>query len=401
MLQGMKILSLCHYLQGPAAVQYLADMGADVIKIEPPGGAFERRWSGADTFVGGVSSLFLCANRNSRSLALDLKSTVGRDIFLRLIETADVLVDNFRPGVMARLGLDDAQLRQRRAELILASATGFGSSGPMAGKPGQDLLIQARTGLMAVAADPAHPVAAGVAVADQHGASLLAMGILGAYVKRLVSGKGTRVEASLFNAGIDLQMESISNYLSGGYRRAQFTRDPHLGSWFHQSPYGVYAAADGHVAISNVDAHALAEALDSDALRALAGIDRYQERDRYAQASAAVIGTRTMAQLAVAFDAAGIWYAPVQSYDDLRTDAQAIHNQVFRTVDVHGDTATLVNHPLRYDGEVPPLRHLALQLGEHSRAILREAGYTEAEIARLIDEGVVAVPRDAAAVAAA
>lgn len=389
MLQGMKILSLCHYLQGPAAVQYLADMGADVIKIEPPGGAFERHWAGADTFVGGVSSLYLCANRNKRSLALDLKSGPGREIFLRLVETADVVVENFRPGVMDRLGLGHEQLKLRQPGLILASASGFGSTGPMAGKPGQDLLIQARTGLMGVTADPRRPVAAGCAVADQHGASLLAMGILGAYVKRLATGKGSRVEASLFNAGIDLQMESISNYLSGGYKRAQFARDGHLGSWFHQAPYGIYEAADGFVAISNVDAHALAEALDSDLLREMANIDRYKERDRYAQAVTMVVGMRTMEQISTAFDAAAIWYAPVRGYDDLPSDPQAIHNQVFSQVDVNGETATLVNHPLRYDGQVPALRHLALELGQHSREILAELGYTDEAIDAFIAEGIV------------
>jgi len=173
-LDGIRIVSFCHYLQGPAATQYLADMGADVIKIEPPRGAYERAWSPAKTYVDGVSGFFLCANRNKRSLAVDLKAPAGRELVLKLIDTADVVVENFRPGVLDRLGFGYDALKQRKPDLIYASASGFGSSGPMADKPGQDLLVQAMSGLAAHTGQAdGPPVPVGSIVIDQHDDCLL------------------------------------------------------------------------------------------------------------------------------------------------------------------------------------------------------------------------------------
>jgi crotonobetainyl-CoA:carnitine CoA-transferase CaiB-like acyl-CoA transferase len=392
MLKGLRVVSLCHYLQGPAAVQYLADMGADVIKVEPLSGAHERHWSGANTYVGGVSGFLLCTNRNNRSLALDLKTESGKRIFLRLVETADVVVENFRTGVLDRLGLGYDKLKEHKPDLILASASGFGASGPMANQPGQDLLIQARSGLMSVTGPDSQPTPTGCAAVDQHGASLLAMGILGAYVKKLVSGEGTLVEANLFNAGIDLQMEGLTNYLSGGFKRERLKRDSHLATWFHQAPYGVYEAADGFIAISSrIEPKTFAEVLDSDELREMASLDRYKERDRYAVAVAAALKKFPRARIAELMNAAGLWNAPVQDYDQLAVDPQALHNKVFRTVDVNGESATLINHPLRYDGEVPPLRKLAVLLGEHTEEILQELGFTSDDIERFAHQRAIGV----------
>src|SRR3954447_7915753 len=129
LLEGLRVLSFCHYLQGPAATQYLADMGADVIKVEPLSGAFERHWSGGDTFVDGISAFFLSGNRNKRSLAVDLKQSEGRDLILRLIKRFDVVVENYRPGVMERLGLGYEDVRKVNPNIIYASATGFGADG--------------------------------------------------------------------------------------------------------------------------------------------------------------------------------------------------------------------------------------------------------------------------------
>ena len=389
MLDNLKIVSLCHYLQGPAAVQYLADMGADVIKVEPPGGAHERHWSGGNVYVGGVSGFFLCTNRNNRSLALDLKSEAGRKIFLEMIKHTDVVVENFRAGVMDRLGLGYDILKQHKPDLILASASGFGASGPASNRPGQDLLIQARSGLMSVTGSANLPTPAGCAVVDQHGASLLAMGILGAYVKKLVTGQGSLVEASLFNAGIDLQMEAITNYLSGGFDRSKLKREKNLATWYHPAPYGVYEASDGFIAISTIDPSRFAEVLDCDVLRKMASIDRYTERDQFAVAVVEAVKKFTRLGLSNRLDEAGLWNAPVQDYDDLEHDPQVKHNNAIISAEVNGETAKLVNHPLRYDGEVPPLRNLAVNLGEHTKEILKELGYSERQISDFVSEGVV------------
>ena len=184
LLDGVRVVSLCHYLQGPAAAQYLADMGADVIKVEPIGGAYERRWSGARVFIGEVSGFYLCANRNKRSISLDLKSEDGRSAFLRLVASADVVMENFRPGTLERLGLGPDVLRGVKEDLIVASASGYRRRPvPIATCRGRICSIQARTGLVAATAgqrEDVLPAAAGCAAVDQHGAALFALGIAGA-----------------------------------------------------------------------------------------------------------------------------------------------------------------------------------------------------------------------------
>lgn len=388
MLEGMRIVSFCHYLQGPASTQYLADMGADVIKIEAREGAYERHWSGAGVFVEDVSAFFLCANRNKRVIALNLKSAEGREIALKLIDEADAVVENFRPGVLDRLGLGYEAVKARKPDIIFASASGFGGSGPMRDMPGQDLMIQARTGLVAASADGA--TAVGAAICDQHGGALLAMGILGAYVKCMKTGQGTRVEGNLFNAGIDLQAEAITNYLTAHKDSSVFERDPHLATWFHQAPYGIYRTADDRaVAISLNNPSVFADALDDDGLRALAHCNPYEQRDAYARATADAVKRYDLESLAVALDARHMWWAPVHDYSDLRDNPQAKHNRVFETVDIKGGQATLINHPLRYDGEPPAVRHLAIDIGHDTREILNELGFDEASIQSLADSGVV------------
>lgn len=396
LLDGIKVVSFCHFLQGPAADQYLADMGADVIKVEPLTGAYERQWSGADVYVEGVSGFYLCANRNKRSIAIDLKSEEGKAVAATLIAGADVVLENFRPGVFSRLGFDDARLKELNPALIFASASGFGSTGPLAQKPGQDLLVQARAGLIGVTGTPqGGPTPIGAAVVDQHGGALLAMGILGALVRRLRDGKGTRVEGSLLNAGIDLQGEPLVNWLAGDIERKALKRESNLATWFHQAPYGVYPASDGHVVVSLCETENLADAVDSDGLRALAGKDRYVERDAFARLLAEATPNFSMAELGERFDRFNVWWAPVNYYDQLLDDPQLKHAEVFREVEVRGRKIHLVNHPNRYDGQVPALRVLALDIGEHTREILAEHDYSTAEIEGLIASRAV-VAADAA-----
>lgn len=390
---GMKVVSFCHYLQGPACCQYLADMGADVIKVEPLKGAFERHWSGGKSWVTDVSAFSLAVNRNKRSIAIDLKTEEGLAIARELVAGADVLVENYRPGVLDRLGLGYEAVRAINPAIIYASASGLGASGPAANRPGQDLLMQARSGLIAATGggeDSGQVV--GAAIVDQHGASLLAMGILGAYIRRLKTGNGTRVEASLFAAAIDLQVEALTKYYAAPDRQNRLRRGRNVGSWYHDAPYGLYHLADASIVLSMNDAGKLAAALDSDELRSLETIDRYAERDLYASTMARILECKSFAEVQVPFEAHGIWYERVQTYDDLRADPQANYIGTFSEVDVNGRRATLVNHPLRYDGQIPPLERMPLYPGADSAEIMTGLGLPPRRQAELIENGVVGVP---------
>ncbi len=400
LLQGMKVVSFCHYLQGPACTQYLADMGADVIKVEPAKGPFERGWSGANVFVGGVSGFFLAANRNKRSLSVDLKDPDGKTLILRLIEEADVVVENFRTGVMEKLGLTYDDLRKHKPDLIYASGTGWGLRGPMVGTTAQDLIIQARSGLVAATGPQDRPTAIGCAIVDQHGGALLAMGIVAAYVKKLKTGQGTHVQGSLLNSGLDLQTEPLTNYMSSRPGSQVFKRQDNLISWFHEAPYGVYKLADRTVVIPTNEIAKVATALDSATLREMQHLDRYDHRDELAAAVAAAVATWTYADLCKVFDAQGVWYGIVQDYEDVAADPQIAANDVFREVDVNGETATLVNHPLRYDGQVPDLHTLSTAPGSHTVEILTQLGLSRAEIQRLLAKGAIHAAEDAPSQAA-
>jgi crotonobetainyl-CoA:carnitine CoA-transferase CaiB-like acyl-CoA transferase len=181
--------------------------------------------------------------------------------------------------------------------------------------------------------------------------------------------------------------------------RKLFSRNENLATWFHEAPYGIYRCADAWLALSINDTAKLARALGSEELAALAGCDRYDERDRLAAAVAAALAGKSFAELQEGFDREAIWYQRVNEYDDLPDDPQIRHNQVFREVPVKSGRAILVNHPNRYDGEVPPLRHLALEIGADSRALLGELGYGPDEIEALLAAGAIRAPAAEAAAA--
>jgi crotonobetainyl-CoA:carnitine CoA-transferase CaiB-like acyl-CoA transferase len=262
LLQGIRVVSFNHFLLGPMGIQALADLGADVIAVETPEGGWQRHWSSGGLWHDGQSMLQLCANRNKRSIALDLKSLKGKEIALKLVDTADVVAENFRPGVMAKLGLGYEALKARKPGLIFASASGYGPDGPYVEKPGQDLLAQALFGMMAITGQAASgPRPAGVSVIDHHGAALFAMGILAALLRRERTGKGCRVDASLMQSALDLQAESLVAWLNAPERPKTINAHKHVAGWYYGAPYGVYATRDGHLALSLCPLPALGEAI--------------------------------------------------------------------------------------------------------------------------------------------
>lgn len=390
LLTGMRVLSFTHFVQGPAAGQYLADMGADVIKVEPLQGAFERAYGADDVFVEGLSATFFSVNRNVRSISLDLKSPQAKEIVHALLRDADVLLENYRGGVLDRLGFGYEAVKAVQPGIIYASASGWGSSGPMGDAPGQDLLVQARCGLISVTGNLAsQPTVPGVPIVDQHGAALMAMAIAAAYVKKLNTGQGTRIESNLLNAGLDLQCESMAAYYSGRRTSERMHRDPRLASWFLPAPYGIFALADGHAVISlGGDIERFAAAIGVPALQPLAA-DRMANRDEFMRVLGEELAGWTYARLDQALAPHALWYARVQDYDAIRSDPQVLHNRCFQEFRVGDASATVLAHPVRYDGEPPPLRHMPRTLGADTRAVLRDAGYVDTAIDDLAASGAV------------
>ena len=396
MLEGIKVLSFTHFLQGPSAVQMLADLGADVIKVEPPTGAFERSWTGSDAYMNGVSVFFLLGNRNQRSITLDLRNEKGRGIVHRLARGADVLIENYRPGVMKRLGLDYATLQEINPRLVYCSCTGYGSSGPHSKRPGQDLLLQAMSGMATLSGGgDGPPTPTGAAIIDEHAAALAAFGVVAALFDRTRSGRGHHIESNLLNAALDLQIEPFSYYLNNGPLWPRSI--PTMGTRTHAAPYGVYRTADGWIAVSMTTTDKLAKALEYPELASYTADDQTHRRDDVNKIVHERIAGRTTAQLMAAFDAADVWYAPVNEYPDVERDPQVAWNKAIMEFE-HPDAGTVrvLAHPVRYDGEPPPFRRHPPRLGEHTREVLREAGYSDADIDELAAAGAAVLnPRAA------
>ncbi len=374
-LEGVRIAAFTQFLLGPAAVQYLADLGADVIKVEPPGGAWERRWTGADCWPGGVSGLFLLGNRNCRSVALDLKSAEGLEAARRLVAGADVVVENFRPGVMERLGLGYEAARALRADVIYASASGYGADSPFRDQPGQDLLVQAVSGVASLSGRAGEdPVPVGFAAVDQHGAALLAMGVLAALLHRERTGEGQRLEVAMLQAALDLATEPVVYRLNGS--RVERPAEP-VASPFHSAPYGIYRTADGHVAVSIAPVAAVSEALGG--VPELAGLVdpalAFSRRDEIRARLGAVIERHPTAHVLDRLRAHGIWCAAVNDLDHALADPALRHLDPVLELDAGpGSAARVLRHPVRYGAGEPRLRYRPPAVGEHTDEVLRELG---------------------------
>src|SRR2546423_10245529 len=353
LLSGIRVVSFTHFLLGPMGIQALGDLGADVIAVEGSDGAWQRHWAGGDVWHDVQSVLHLCANRNKRSVAIDLKSAKGRELALRLVETADVVAENFRPGVMEKLGLGYDALKARKPSLIYASASGYGPHGPYAAKPGQDLLAQALFGIMTITGQAdTGPRPVGASVVDHHGGALFAMGILAALLRRERTGRGCRVDASLMQAALDLQAESLTAWLNAAKRPASVSAHPHVAGWYYPAPYGIYATRDGHIAVSLCPLPRLTEAIEEARLAAFSDKDAWARQDEIGEIIAARLKTKTTEEWSRAMERAQIWHARVQGYDDLVEDPQIKHMGALVTMPGAGESGTpvtLVNHPVRYD----------------------------------------------------
>lgn len=390
LLAGVCIVSFNHFLAGPVAAQVLGDLGADVIAVEPVEGAFQRNWAVANHFVEGQSVNLIATGRNKRSLAVDMKSKEGHKLIKRLLKKADVVMENFRAGTMARLGFGYEQIKADNPRVIYAAATGFGSDGPYRDKPGQDLLLQAASGL---AARTGHangpPTAVGSVIVDHHAAMIYTTAILAALFSRERAGKGRLVEVNLLQAALDLQGESLTAWMNGA--RAASSRGPSgIASWFSPGPYGIHATADGFIAISMAAPSALAKALEVAALKQFLDKESFSKREDITKLVAEKLKTRSTAEWLPLLEQQQIWHARVDDYDDLPQNPQLQHLGAFvAETSAEGAPITLLAHPARYDGESPSIRLVPQKLGAQTRAVMSELGYSADEIDDLSKRGVV------------
>ncbi|SCM66145.1 CaiB/BaiF CoA transferase family protein [Donghicola eburneus] len=389
-LDGIRVLSFNHFLSGPAAAQHLGDIGADVITIEPLTGAFQRNWAVANRFVDDTSVNHITTGRNKRSIAVDLKSPEGIATVKKLIETADVVMENFRPGTLDKLGLREAEMRAVNPRIIIATTTGYGIDGPYAKRPGQDVLLQAMCGLAAhTGSMESGPVAVGSVPIDHHAAALTVAGIIAALFERERTGVARRVDVNMLQAAMDLQGESITAWMNGAEKAGPRGQDG-MANWFSPAPYGIYAAKDGHVMISMSTPPQLSGALNLPQLAELSADEGFSKRGEISRLVAAGMATLTTEEAVEKLTEAGVWHEVVRDYDGLLDNPQVDHLQAFTDMPgSQGSTFKMLSHPVRYDGEVPPIRTMPPALGEQTREVLAEAGVDAAEIDRLIEAGIV------------
>ena len=398
LLKGIRVLSFNHFLFGPMGVQALGDMGADVISVESTEGAWQRHWSSGDIWSDGQGMLHMCANRNKRSIGIDLKSAKGKEIAFKLIESADVVTENFRPGVFEKLGFGYDVLKKHKPNIIFASASGYGPSGPYYAKPGQDLLAQALFGMAAITGQ-AHngPRPAGVSVIDHHGAAIYAMGILGAIVRRERTGKGCRVDTSLMQAALDLQSESLTAYLNAEKKPEKIHAYKNVGGWYYAAPYGVYKTKDSHIALSISPLALIGETIGEPKLASYTEQDTWTKQDEIGDLVAARLTSKTTAEWCSLMEPVQIWHAPIQDYAQIAADPQVEHMKAIVTVPGAGATkapVSLVNHPVMYDGQAAEVALPPQRLGAQTVEILSELGIDKAAVDALAKDGVVTVLED-------
>ncbi|MFC7251782.1 CaiB/BaiF CoA transferase family protein [Halomicroarcula sp. GCM10025324] len=375
-LDDLTVVSFGQIAQGPVATQMLADLGAEVLKIERPGGEWMRNFSMANEYPEGESLHFQFFNRNKRSIELDIKDEEHRAVLYDLCEEADVVVENFRPGVMDRLGFGYEELSDSNPGLIYASASGFGSTGPYVDRPGQDLIVQGMSGLMSITGDRDDlPTPQGIAIADLHSATYLAFGILAALHYRDRTGEGQRIEGDLLSATVDLQLQEIGTYANSG---ADLERGAHgLGNIYHPAPYGVYETADGHLVLSLVMPSELGEILDIDEIKDVTTWEEaYDDRDQIMASIGDVLRTDTTEAWMDKLLEHDVWCGPVQDIPAVVEDPQVEENEMLQTVDhpTLGEL-TVTGTPIRMSETPPDIRRHPPLAGEHTEEILDELGY--------------------------
>ncbi|WP_020579349.1 CaiB/BaiF CoA transferase family protein [Actinopolymorpha alba] len=380
-LAGVRVLDFSQFLAGPVAALRLADLGATVIKIERPHtGDIGRRLAFAGRVADGDTVSFHAMNRNKLGVTADLKDPDDLAIIRRLIETADVLIQNFRPGVMERIGLDPQSVAKLNPRLVYGSASGYGDSGPWRDRPGQDLLAQSVSGLPWLnGGDVDRPVPVGLSIADHLTSCHLAQGVTALLFRRERTGRGGLVQTSLFEAMLDLQFELLSTHLNDStvaVRRG----GTHSAHAFLPAPYGTYPTSDGYLALAMNPIPELGRLLDLPQLQEMTDEQIWwDQRDAITDLIADRLRARTTADWLAVLDAADVWCAPVLTLEELVASEEfaaiAMTQQVRRDAELteNGNDLllTTTRSPLRIDGQTLRSDRPAPKLGQHN-ALLDE-----------------------------
>ncbi len=376
LLDGILVLDMAQFLSGPFAALRLGDLGARVIKIErPDGGDLCRRLYLTDTEIGGDSTLFHAINRGKESFAADFKNPEDLAAIRKLVAKADIVIQNFRPGVIERLGLDYETVSKINPGIVYASITGYGGDGPWRDLPGQDLLAQARSGLMWLNGDEDQgPVPFGLAVADLLAGNAIVQGLLAGLVRRGRTGKGAHVETSLLEALLDFQFEVLTTHLNDGGRiprRSEF-RNAHA---YLSAPYGVYECADGWLALAMTPLDRLGKLIGLFSIEGLAPSEAFTARDTVKKMIANHLKERPLAHWLSILQPADIWCAEVLDWPKM------METEAFKRLDMLQTVSRLDNvairttaSPIRVNGVRPHCAAAAPQIGAQTESIRAEFG---------------------------
>lgn len=395
-MEGVKVLDFSQLLQGPFATQMMGDLGADVIKIERNGSGdiyrgmtFFNQW-----IAGDESPCFMAWNRNKRSLAIDIKSPQGREIIYKLAKEADVLVENFRPGVMERLGYGYEDLKMINPRIIYCSASGWGDDGPYLTRPGQDLLVQSVSGaIMTSGKNSDGPVAIGTALCDQVNGLNSVYAILAALYYRERTGKGQQIKTNLLSSAIAFQMQDYFTIQNLGQT---FERpESKIGHPGNGAPFGMYETSDGYLTIAMSPWPKLVEALgDQSLMRYNDPQVLFDDRDKIHGIVEAITVTKTTGEWLEIMLSLDLWVAKVNDQKDVEKDPQVIHNDTFIEVDhPKAGKVKVTNVPFTMSETPGHIKRSSPLIGEHGTEILMEIGYSEGDIENLVSENVISIEK--------
>ncbi len=393
-LGGYRVIDCSIAMAGPLAAQRLGDLGADVIKVEPVTGEWQRHVSAGRAQGNRINVSFLSLNRNKRSIAVDMKSEEGREIIRRLVAGADVFLQNYRPGVAERLGVDYAALKEVKPDLIYVAMSGYGQSGPYARKPGQDLLLQAMSGAtLSAGADGVAPAAAGQFLVDAVAAYVAFEGALAGLLHRERTGEGQMVDVNMLDAIITLQIQEYAVFATGGVPQSR-SAEPHAHSYI-RAPYGIFATKDGYLSLAFAPLETLGRLLGTSRFDGMDDeTDSWTHRDMIYAVTRERLLTETTEHWLTAFEAAGIWAGPVLGYADVLENPQIRHNETFVTYDHPTEgRVTTPGFPMRFSETPATIERGAPLAGEHSREVLTDIGFADDEIETLMASGCISEDR--------